>query len=72
MYVYIFEDGTTQRHIEPPSDVDLEMIADGLLMVLWCEDVNYVCEDGSLSDLEECEFVTDVNGGYHVQKASGK
>ncbi len=65
MYVYIFEDGTTQKHLKPPTRIDREMIADGTLMVLKCDDVKYVCEDGALSDLEDCDCGTSSDDKYH-------
>lgn len=67
MYVYIFEDGTVQQHSEAPTRGDLECIADGLLIVLKCEDVKNVCEDGELDDLTACEFGTIKNRKYHWQ-----
>lgn len=65
MYVYIFEDGTTQQHEKPPTRIDKDMIADGTLMVLKCDAVKYVCEDGSLIDLDTCECGTQSDNKYH-------
>ena len=65
MYVYIFEDGITQQHSEPPTVVDMAMIADGTLMVLQCASVKYVGEAGVVDELESCELVTDELGTYH-------
>ena len=65
MYVYIFEDGTTQKHPKPPTRIDRDLIADGTLMVLKCDDVKYVCEDGSLEDLTECVCGTASDNKYH-------
>ena len=64
-YVYIFEDGTTQKHSEQPTDIDKDMIADGTLMVLKCDGVKYVSEDGDLDELTECNYVTSTDGNYH-------
>ena len=65
MYVYIFEDGTTQKHEKPPTRIDRDMIADGTLMVLKCDNVKYACEDGSLDDLTECVCGTASDNKYH-------
>jgi len=65
MYVYIFEDGTTQKHPKPPTRIDRNMIANGVLMVLKCDDVKCVCEDGSLDDLTECVCGTASDDKYH-------
>jgi|LakMenEpi03Aug12_release.lakeMendotaPanAssembly.Ray.scaffolds.fasta_scaffold2236550_2 hypothetical protein len=65
MYVYIFEDGTTQKHPKAPTRIDRDMIADGTLMVLKCDDVKYVCEDGSLDELTECVCGTASDDKYH-------
>ena len=58
MYIYIFEDGTTQKHPEPPTPLDLEYIGDGTLMVLACDDVLYVDTDSNMIELEKC-YLTD-------------
>ena len=65
MYVYIFEDGTTQKHQKQPTKIDRDMIEDGRLLVLKCDDVKYVNEDGSLGDLTECVCDTASDGKYH-------
>ena len=65
MYVYIFEDGTTQQHLEPPTEVDMAMIADGTLMVLQGLSVKCVDSDGSLDELEDCELLTNEDGTFH-------
>lgn len=61
MYVYIFEDGTVQKHPKPPTAVDLQMIGDGTLQVLRCTHPKNVDEYGSCSDLEDCQLV-DIEG----------
>jgi hypothetical protein len=65
MYVYIFEDLTTQKHEKPPTEIDLSMIEDGTLMVLKCDNVKEVNEDGSLSNLQSCVLESTTDGKYH-------
>jgi hypothetical protein len=60
MFVYIFEDGTTQMHQEPPTPLDLSYVNDGLLMVLNCDSVEYIDSDGSCGSLPECK-ITDID-----------
>lgn len=60
MYVYIFEDGTTQKHEHKPTTEDCRAIADGLLMVLHSEsDICLVDENLKECELEVCELFDD-------------
>ena len=61
MYVYIFEDGTVQKHPQPPTAVDLQMVGDGTLQVLKCGPVKNIDEKGKCLSLEDCELV-DIEG----------
>ncbi|MFK5282125.1 hypothetical protein ACI3PL_21455, partial [Lacticaseibacillus paracasei] len=65
MYVYIFEDGTVQQHSKAPTRIDNECISDGTLIVLKCEDVKYVCEDGKLIELTTCHCGTVSDDKCH-------
>ncbi len=59
MYVYIFEDGTVQKHPEGPTKEDLASIADGLLIVLRADGVKNIDTCGREEDLEDCEIDSD-------------
>ena len=65
MYAYIFEDGTTQIHADEPTATDLEMIADGTLMVLVGEAIKYVDGDGTVDELTECEVGSHDGREFH-------
>lgn len=56
MYLYIFEDGTIQKHQEPPTNEDFKGIEDGILTVIQCASPIYVESDGTRSEIEVCEY----------------
>lgn len=61
MFVYIFEDGTVQQHPDPPTREDMECIMDGILIVLKCDSVVCVTEDGD-AELTTCDL-SEVEDG---------
>jgi hypothetical protein len=66
MYIYIFEDGTTQKHPLPPTRIDRDMIADGTMMVLRCDsDVTEINKHGKPVDLIECACGTGSDDRFH-------
>lgn len=68
MYVYIFEDGTTQKHSDGPTVSDCAAIDDGLLIVLKTDgDVHKIDENGALQKLPECEFLEVGYGSAHTK-----
>ena len=67
MYIYIFEDGTTQRHESGPTAEDFAAIADGLLMVLYSyAEIVCVDEKNRFLSLTECEFIDEQTSNCHA------
>ena len=70
MFVYIFEDGTVQRHTSGPTIEDRNAIEDGLLLVLYSDsDIQAVDENLAFGELTECNVskCDDKLGEYHAQ-----
>lgn len=61
MFVYIFEDGTVQQHPDPPTEEDMLCVEDGILMVLKCDSVVCVTENGD-AELTTCDL-SEVEDG---------
>lgn len=67
MYVYIFEDGTVQRHSRGPTLDDRNAIDEGLLIVLASNsEIRYVDSDLSETNLDECLLDETTLAGCHV------
>jgi hypothetical protein len=67
MYVYIFEDGTVQRHSVGPTVEDAKAIEQGLLIVLFNHhEIRNVNDDLNFTDLEECRLQEMEGSEYLV------
>jgi hypothetical protein len=67
MYVYIFEDGTVQRHSRGPTSDDRTAIDNGLLIVLASNsEIRYVDSDLTELILENCLLDETTLSGCHV------
>ena len=68
MFVYIFEDGTVQKHSKGPTVEDRAAIANGILIVLHSlSDVKNIDENLQTASLTDCRMVKpfDDLGEYH-------
>lgn len=71
-YIYIFEDGSVQKHGMGPSRIDQQLIRDGCLKVLRC--VGDYAEvivggDGENKVIDSCKLESDEEGDwYHVPR----
>lgn len=68
MYIYIFEDGIVQRSDRKPTQIDLESIAQGLLFVLYGNDIVAINDDGYEYDIPECEYCNNGGEPCHISK----